>query len=196
MAYGIQVYNAGGNVLIDSQAQTQMAVSDTGNVAAASVFKNNNEIIMFKRSGSGHLALSSSYGSSNIYCAATANWIKVSEIKSVSPPAQGAYGITIFDAGGTSTKTYADSFGNGFTMVSVFPTGTITGNDVIYTGSTANIYFGGGKPFYNFTVNGGSAWNNAYYTANSIEFVNYTTNNITGTLHFTNGGPIFLAEIR
>ena len=47
MAYGLQVYNASGNVLIDSQAQTQMAVTSTGNVSASNVSKSNSELVMF-----------------------------------------------------------------------------------------------------------------------------------------------------
>lgn len=195
MAYGIQVFGEAGNTLLDTNAQTQMQVP--GSVTSASSFtKQNNEIILVNKTSSGHTAMNQSFGSNTISAGSTLNWIRIRETDSDTPPSQGTYGITLFDAGGTNTKTYADSYTKSFTILAIFPAGTLLGNTDCWTGSTSGIYVGGGKPYYSFSSSGGAAWNNFYFYSNKIQFINYFTSSLFGTIHANNSSPVIVAKLR
>ena len=196
MAYGIQVFGAAGNTLLDTNAQTQMQVP--GSVTSDSSFtKQAGEIVLAYRGSSGHTAMSQSSGSNTISAGTTLNWITVRQVdEDSSVPSQGTYGISLFDAGGTGTKTYADSYTKSFTILAIYPAGTITGGDDCWTGSTTDIYVGGGKPYYSFSASGGGAWNNFYYYSNRIEFINYFTAPFVGVLNMNNSSPVIVAKLR
>lgn len=195
MAYGVQIFGAAGNTLLDTNAQTQMQVP--GSVTSASSFtKQTGEIVLASKSSSGHTAMNQSFGSNTISAGSTLNWITVRQVDEDTPPTQGAYGITLFDAGGNSTKTYSDSYTKSFTIIAIYPAGTLLGNTDCWTGSTTDIYVGGGKPYYSFSQSGGAAWNNFYYYSNRIQFINYFTASFLGTLQAYNSSPVIVAKLR
>lgn len=195
MAYGIQIFGAAGNTLLDTNAQTQMQVP--GSVTSATSFtKQAGEIVLANRSGTGHTAMHQSYGSNSISAGTTLNWITVRQVDEDTPPSQGTYGIALFDAGGTGTKTFTDSYTKAFTIIAIYPTGTLLGNQDCWTGSPSGIYVGGGKPYYSFSASGGAAWNNFYYYSNRIQFINYFTAPFVGTSHAYNSSPVIVAKLR
>jgi len=191
MAYGIQIFGAAGNTLLDTNAQTQMQVP--GTVSSGTSFtKQAGEIVLVNKTSAGNTNMHQSFGSNSI-SGATLNWITVRQVdEDSSVPSQGTYGITLFDAGGTGTKTYADSYTKSFTILAIYPAGTITGGDDCWTGSTTDIYVGGGKPYSSGSV----YWNNFYFYSNKIEFFNQFYSVITGTLTAVNSSPVIVAKLR
>lgn len=197
MTYGIKVYNSStGSTLLDSDLQTQMqppydpiALSATGNFT-----KQDNEIIVYGRGSTNGTPLLNKPFGSNIITASGAidcNRLSIREVDSDSPPSSNDYGITIYDAGGTSTQTYSDSYGRSFTIKEVIPNSTIVGGATIYSASTTDIYVGtSGSPTWGSTFR----YNQFEFSTNYIKFVNYF--NFLGTTNLPNYSPIIIIELR
>ena len=195
MAHGIQVFNSAGATLLDTELQTSIQVP-SGPVSFAtgtSFTKQKEEIILYNRAANGVPLLKKPFGSYTITLggAVAVNRISVRQTDKDTPPASGTYGINVYDAGGTSTKTFSDSYARAFTIIGIFPTGTIFNNGVVYSGSTTDIWVGGGSPDW------GSAcrYNQFNFGTTSITFVNYLS--FFGTTYsLPNYSPVIIAKIR
>jgi len=194
MAYGIQVFNQAGATLLDSELQTSIQVpyGPTSFATGTSFTKQAEEIILYNRAANGVPLLKKPFGSYTITLSGSVavNRISVRQTDEDTPPASGTYGINIYDAGGTLTKTFSDSYARSFTIIGIFPTGTIFDGAVVYSGSTTDIWVGAGSPDW------GSTWryNQFNFSTTSITFVNYI--NFLGTIPMPNFSPVIVAKIR
>ena len=96
MAYGLQVYNTNGNVLINTEDQTQMQVKSTFTLSANSSFSRAGDFIAFNRTSAGSTKLSHDFNQSG---SVTLNCVRIRPVDEDTPPASGSHGIKIFDAG-------------------------------------------------------------------------------------------------
>ena len=195
MAYGIQVFNSAGATLLDTELQTSIQVpyGPVSFATGTSFTKQKEEIILYNRAATGTPLLKKPFGSYTITLggAVPVNRISVRQTDKDSPPASGTYGINVYDAGGTLTKTFSDSYARAFTIIGIFPTGTILHNSVVYSGSTTDIWVGTGSPDW-----GGSTWkyNLFNFSTNSITFQNFVV--YGQTIPLPNASPVIVAKIR
>lgn len=194
MAYGIQVFNQAGATLLDSELQTSIQVpyGPTSFATGTSFTKQTEEIILYNRAANGVPLLKKPFGSYTITLSGSVavNRISVRQTDEDTPPASGTYGINVYDAGGTLTKTFSDSYARSFTIIGIFPTGTIFNNSVVYSGTTTDIWVGGGSPDWGSTFR----YNQFNFSTTSITFVNYL--NFGSTISLPNYSPVIVAKIR
>lgn len=194
MAYGVQVFNQAGATLLDSELQTSIQVpyGPTSFATGTSFTKQTEEIILYNRAANGVPLLKKPFGSYTITLSGSVavNRISVRQTDEDTPPASGTYGINIFDAGGTLTKTFSDSYARSFTIIGIFPTGTILDNAVVYSGTTTDIWVGAGSPDWGSTFR----YNQFNFSTTSITFVNYV--NFGSTIPLPNFSPVIVAKIR
>lgn len=194
MTYGIQVFNQAGATLLDSELQTSIQVpyGPTSFATGTSFTKQTEEIILYNRAANGVPLLKKPFGSYTITLSGSVavNRISVRQTDEDTPPASGTYGINIYDAGGTLTKTFSDSYARSFTIIGIFPTGTIFNNAVVYSGSTTDIWVGAGSPDWGSTFR----YNQFNFSTTSITFVNYV--NFGSTIPLPNFSPVIVAKIR
>lgn len=212
MTYGLQVYNNNFNTLIDTDYESQMQVPGGINTHAVSsgITRNNGELILWNAASGVGTVLHQSFGSTTINNNSpvnTLNYIRikaVSQIAAIDLPTTSSYGINLFDAGGTNTITFSDSFEKSFTILNIYTPGTKYGGTVnsaslynLYAGNPGTtIFVGAGKPFYNFSTSGGSSWNNFVFSTSGITFQNYFTTSITGAINMANDTLIIVAELK
>lgn len=198
MSYGIQVFNASGATLIDTDFLTNMQVPSgvTTFNANSNYTVGSKEINMYGR-GSTTLTTSLHFnaGQGKVYLsgAAAINRISIKEtIADTSVPSSGGYGIKIFNASGTVKQTYSDAYSNSFDILHIYSPGTVSGNNGrIYTGSTTGIFVGTGGSYFS-----GSTYLNQFYLhPYYINFVNYY-NVFFGNIYPNNAQPIIVAKFR
>ena len=194
MTYGIQVFNQAGATLLDSDLQTSIQVpyGPTSFATGTSFTKQTEEIILYNRAANGVPLLNKPFGSYTITLSGSVpvNRISIRQTDEDTPPASGTYGINIYDAGGTLTKTFSDSYARSFTIVGIFPTGTINDGAVVYSGSTTDIWVGAGSPQWGAN----SRYNLFNFSTTSITFVNYIQ--FIGLIPMPNFSPVIVAKIR
>lgn len=193
MAYGLQVYNTNGNVLINTEDQTQMQVKSTFTLSANSSFSRAGDFIAFNRTSAGSTKLNHDFNQSG---SVTLNCVRIRPVDEDTPPASGSHGIKIFDAGGTNTVTFSDGYTKAFSILSIIPPGVLSDQDVIYSGSLTNVYVGTVVlPIYNQNGSTPFVLNNYQWTSNSIKFINYFYfNNVRTSLYQM--GSIFVFKLR
>jgi len=194
MAYGIQVFNSAGATLLDTELQTSIQVpsAPTSFATGTSFTKQREEIILYNRAANGVPLLKKPFGSYTITLggAVAVNRISVRQTDEDTPPASGTHGINVYDAGGTLTKTFSDSYARSFTIIGIYPTYTLSHNNIVYSGSTTDIWVGTGSPDW------GGTWkyNQFNFSTTSITFVNYI--NFGQTIPLSNASPVIVAKIR
>ena len=134
MAYGIQVFNSAGATLLDTELQTSIQVpsAPTSFATGTSFTKQREEIILYNRAANGVPLLKKPFGSYTITLggAVAVNRISVRQTDEDTPPASGTHGINVYDAGGTLTKTFSDSYARSFTIIGIYPTYTLSHNNI------------------------------------------------------------------
>ena len=195
MAHGIQVFNSAGATVLDSNFQTSLQVpyGPVSFTTGTSFTKLTTEIILYNRAASGVPLLKKPFGSNTVSLsgAVSVNRISLRQTDNDTPPASGAYGIAVFDAGGNNIKTFSDSYQRALTIIGIYPTGTIFNGDTVYTGNTSDIWVGTGSPQW------GSTWrfNQFNFQTSSISFLNYLS--LFGTTYsLFNYSPVIIAKIR
>jgi hypothetical protein len=194
MAYGLQVYNTNGNVLINTDDQTQMQVKSTFTLSTSSSFSRAGDFIAFNRTSAGSTKLNHNFNQSG---SVTLNCARIRPVdEDDTLPASGSHGIKIFDAGGINKVTFSDGYTKAFSILSIIPPGVLSDQDVIYSGSLTNVYVGTVVlPIYNQNGSSPFVLNNYQWTSNSIKFINYFYfNNVRRSL--TQMGSIFVFRLR
>ena len=208
MSYGIQVFNNNGNVLLDTLAQSQMQVTEVVTHSYGSnLTRNAGEFILWStQHGSGtytYTAFSQASDSNIIYNGGpTSTAVRLIDVAQATVPTRSSsnqYGIETYNA--NNTVTYSDLFVKSYTILAIYPPGTITDGDTIYTGSTAanqNIYVGSGVPwYYTEPQNGYSVrWGNFRITSNTIVFQNNINITGIGGNAFPNFSTVVVLKIR
>lgn len=176
MAYGLKIWNSNQNLLVNTEDQTNMQIRLTGTVASPGSVSKDGDFTVWNRTSAGSSGLSVPYNStifSNSSGFSSLNYAKIRPVDedAAGLPAAGSHGIQIFDAGGNNTVTFSSGYTKAFTILFVFPPGSKTNNDTLYSGSLTNIYVGvGGLPI----ENGGTLYINQFqWTSNSVIFRNY-----------------------
>ena len=194
MAYGLQVYNTNGNVLINTDDQTQMQVKSTFTLSTSSSFSRAGDFIAFNRTSAGSTKLNHNFNQSG---SVTLNCARIRPVdEDDTLPASWSHGIKIFYAGGINKVTFSDGYTKAFSILSIIPPGVLSDQDVIYSGSLTNVYVGTVVlPIYNQNGSSPFVLNNYQWTSNSIKFINYFYfNNVRRSL--TQMGSIFVFRLR
>ena len=211
MSYGFQIFNNNGNVLMDTLAQSQMQVTEVVTHSYGSnLTRGAGEFILWStQHGSGtytYTAFHQASDSNIIYNGGpTSSAVRlrdVSQIPASQFPTRSSsnqYGIETYNA--NNTATYSDLFVKSYSILAIYPPGTVEDGDTIYTGSTAanqNIYVGSGTPwYYTEPQNGYSVrWGNFRITSNTIAFENNVVAQIVGSQGFPTLSTIVVLKIR
>lgn len=187
MSYGIQVFNNNGNVLIDTLAQSQMQITQVTTHAigtAGNLTRGDGEFILWspQHNSGGNFTTTKFSQASNSdlitnHGTDAVNVIRLRDVAEATVPTRSSsdqYGIETYNA--NNVVTYSDLFATSYKILAIYPPGTITGGDTIYTGSTdedEHVYVGAGSPWYfdnSYTL---IKFGNFKVTSNSITFENH-----------------------
>jgi hypothetical protein len=203
MAYGLQIFNDNDNILLDTSKQSQMQViQQTTHASGANLVAGTAQFILWNtvHSGGGSTitVFNQAYGSSNIYnghSSVTFNVLRLGEVTQATPPTRPAndYGIETYNA--SSTVSYSDLFTKSYDILAIYPPGTVTGGDTVYTGATTDIYVGGGQPGHIVSQFGTATFNNFAFFSNKIEFKSSYTSFFGGT-SFPNSSQVIILKVR
>jgi hypothetical protein len=194
MSYGIQIFNNNGNVLIDTLAQSQMQITEetthSGGSSSNTLQRGNGEFILWSpqhNSGGTYTYTKFSQASNSDIITNTGSSSSVVRLRDVSQAtvptrnASNQYGIEVYNA--NNTVTYSDLFLKSYKILAIYPPGTVTGGDTVYTGSTTateKIYVGAGFAWYNTSTYYEVVFGNFRVTSNNIVFQNHVIVPATG----------------
>lgn len=205
MGYGVNILNTNNNTLIDSDLQEQMQVTRTNTIpGSGSLTIQTGEMILISRdyptSGTVFTDLNKTFGSQTLDndSSVAVNYIGLRRVTASTPPSRSAgdYGIELYNS--SSVVSFTDLYTKGFTILKVYPPGTVQGGTAIHTGSTTNVYFGVPNDYGGLgaiiTVNQFSFDQGT----NSVTYVNYIdTGSFGGSLvHNYNPGTLLVVQTR
>lgn len=213
MSYGFQVFNNNGNVLIDTLAQSQMQITEVTTHASsgASLTRGAGEVILWSTqhtSGGTYTYTAFSQGAIGTSNANTitnngpaSSVVRLRDVTQATVPTRSSsnqYGIETYNA--NNVVSYSDLFVKSYTILAIYPPGTITDGDTIYTGSTAanqNVYVGSGFTWYDTPSSGVSVvWGNFRITSTNITFQNHISITGIGGTAFPNFSTVVVLKIR
>ena len=205
MGYGVKILNTNNNTLIDSDLQEQMQITRSNSIAGnGSITIQTGEMILVSRdyptSGTAFTDLNKTFGSQTLSndSSAAISYIGLRRVTASTPPSRSAgdYGIELYNS--SNTVSFTDLFTKGFTILKVYPPGTIVGGTAVHTGSTTNVYFGVPNDYGGLgaiiTVNQFSF----DQATNSVYYVNYIdTGSFGGSLaNNKNPGTLLVVQTR
>ena len=203
MTYGLQIFNDNDNILIDTSKQSQMQITQqTTHASGTDLVAGSGEFILWNtvHSGGGFTltAFTQDYGDTDItngHSTITFNVLRLREVTQATPPTRPAndYGIETYNA--SSTVSYSDLFTKSYDILAIYPPGTVTGGDTVYTGATTDIYVGGGQPGHIASTYGTATFNNFAFFSNKIEFKSSYTSFFGGT-SFPNSSQVIILKVR
>ena len=147
MAYGLQVFTANQNIMIDTEAKSSMQITQEGTHSASSNWTQQaGEFTLWNYNGSATTVFNQSYNSNNIYNNSTVtayNAIRLREVVYATPPSRSAgdYGIECYN--GANTVSFTDLFLKSYKILNVWAPGTLLGGTTLYSGTVGtNIFVG------------------------------------------------------
>ena len=183
MAYGLQVFTANQNIMIDTEAKSSMQITQEGTHSASSNWTQQaGEFTLWNYNESATTVFNQSYNSNNIYNNSTVtayNAIRLREVVSATPPSRSAgdYGIECYN--GANTVSFTDLFLKSYKILNVWAPGTLLGGTTLYSGTVGtNIFVGAGSP----STGSGYSYSNFAFTSNSITFRNFISGFFTANL--------------
>jgi hypothetical protein len=179
MAYGIEILSSNNTFQLGTEVQESLSVINSGTCSSGNsvTYDGSNEILCFNRSTTGWIignTNSTATSWANI-SGATINWIKLKRITTDTEDDTGAYGIRIFNSGGT--KTYSSNFTKGQEILDVKSPGNVSSTGLaitqaatIYSSNPTGVYVGVGRMIYAASTSQYDAYENLYfdYTNNII----------------------------
>ena len=208
MSYGIQVFNNNGNVLLDTLAQSQMQITQVTTHAigtAGNLDRGDGEFILWspQHNSGGNFTTTkfSQANNSDLITNNGADAVNVIRLRDVAEAdttrsSSDQYGIETYNA--NNVVTYSDLFVPSYKILAIYPPGTITGGDTVYTGSTdedEHVYVGAGSPWYFANNYLTVKFGNFKVTSNSITFENHiivpaaSSNKVYSCLLYTSPSP-------
>jgi hypothetical protein len=201
MAYGLQIFNSSGTVMLDTNHVSSMQVISQGTFANnAYIDLEDGDLYYWNRPTTGQClvvwdAPNSRYQNKT---GITINFVRVRVVKDAAAVTAPTYGLQTFNASGVTTYTMGHT--KGFNVLATYPIGSRTSSLTysvagLYSGTLTNIYTYTGKGVFTSanTKQDCSIWN---YSTNELLFFSQYDTQFAGVVPLSNATMVAVIQPR